>query len=118
MRSPYFTTGLVGLLTANSRPLPWASRSTHKRKLLLDSTSEIRSYDLVGGSVTVEIGANTVGLAGASPKAGFSMDVEHSGPERIEVEFHSEHHESEFSGRFEDGSFVPKIEESEHGEDD
>jgi len=46
------------------------------------------------------------------------MDVENSGPEKVEVEFKSEHHESHFSGRFENGVFVPKIEEEGHGEDD
>lgn len=66
----------------------------------------------------MEVGDNTVRLAGASPKAGFSMDVEHSGPEKVEVEFKSENHESHFSGRFEDGVFVPKIEEEGHDEDD
>ena len=79
--------------------------------------TEIRSYELVGGSVTVEVGPNTVHLAGASPKAGFSMDVENSGPEKVEVEFKSESHESNFSGRIEDGAFVPEIEEEAHTED-
>lgn len=81
-------------------------------------SSEIRSYDLVGGSVTVEIGSTDVHLAGASPKAGFSMDVEDNGPDKVEVEFKSDDHESHFSGQFEDGRFVPKIEESGHDEDD
>ena len=66
----------------------------------------------------MEVGGDTVRLAGSSPKAGYSMDVENSGPEKVEVEFKSEHHESHFSGRFEDGVFVPKIEEEGHDEDD
>ena len=66
----------------------------------------------------MEVGGDSVRLAGASPKAGYSMDVENSGPEKVEVEFKSEHHESHFSGRFEDGVFVPKIEEEDHDEDD
>jgi hypothetical protein len=81
-------------------------------------SSEIRSYDLVGGSVTVEIGSTDVHLAGASPKAGFSMDVEDNGPDKVEVEFKSDDHESHFSGQFEDGRFVPEIEESGRDEDD
>jgi hypothetical protein len=72
----------------------------------------------VGGSVTVEVGSGTVDLAGASPKAGFNMDVENSGPEKVEVEFKSDDHESDFSARFEDGVFVPEIEEKDHEEDD
>lgn len=80
--------------------------------------TEIRSYGLVGGSVTVEVGASTVRLAGASPKAGFSVEVENAGPEKVEVEFKSDDHESQFSGEFKDGVFVPKIEEEAHDEDD
>ena len=79
--------------------------------------TEIRSYDLVGGVVTVEVGSDTVHLAGASPKSRFSMDVEDSGPRRVEVEFKSDDHESKFSGEFEDGRFVPKIEESDRDDD-
>jgi len=81
--------------------------------------SEIRSYELVGGSVTVEIGSSTVQLAGASPKAGFRMEVEANGPNKVQVEFTSDHHESHFSGEFKDGRFVPEIEESgDDGDDD
>ena len=46
------------------------------------------------------------------------MEVENSGPEKVEVEFKSEDHESKFSGRFEGGTFVPKIAEEPHEEDD
>ncbi len=78
-------------------------------------TSEIRSYVLVGGSVSVEIGDGVVRLAGASPNSGFTMEVEDSGPE---VEFHNDGHESKFSGKFEDGEFVPSISESSREDDD
>ncbi len=81
-------------------------------------TSEIRSYELVGGSVSVEIGDGVVRLAGASPKPGFAMEVENSGPEKVEVEFHSDDHESDFTGSFEDGTFVPSISESSREDDD
>lgn len=73
---------------------------------------------MVGGVVTVEVGSDTVHLAGASPKSRFSMDVEDSGPRKVEVEFKSEEHESKFSGEFRDGRFVPEIEESDREEDD
>jgi len=46
------------------------------------------------------------------------MEVENSGPEKVEVEFKSDHHESQFSGEFKDGVFVPKIEEEAHDEGD
>ncbi len=69
-------------------------------------------YDLIGGSVSVEIGNGAVHLLGAWPKAGFTMEVENSGPEKVEVEFHNDAHESRFSGTFEDDRFVSSISES------
>jgi hypothetical protein len=68
--------------------------------------------------VSVEFGNGIVRLAGASPKPGFTMDVEHTGPEKVEVEFHNDSHESKFSGRFEDGRFVPSISEDDDEGDD
>ncbi len=81
-------------------------------------TTEIRSYELIGGSVSVEIGDGTVRLAGASPKPGFTMEVEKSGPEKVEVEFHNDDRESHFSAKFEDGHFEPSISESDEESDD
>ena len=81
-------------------------------------STEIRSYDLDGGSVSVEIGDGTVRLAGASPKPGYTMEVEHPGPEKVEVEFHNNDHESHFSAKFEDGSLVPSIRETDDESDD
>ncbi len=80
-------------------------------------TTEVRSYELVGGSVSVEIGDGTVRLAGASPKPGFTMEVENSGPEKVEVEFHNDDHESHFTGKFEDGRFEPSIDEGDEEDD-
>jgi hypothetical protein len=80
-------------------------------------TTEVRSYELVGGSVSVEIGDGTVRLAGASPKPGFAMEVENSGPEKVEVEFHNDDHESHFTGKFEDGRFEPSIDEGDEEDD-
>ena len=103
--------------SAPATTAPTTTSTTTPTTTTIAPTTEIRSYELIGGSVTVEVGNGTVGLAGASPKAGFSMDVENSGPEKVEVEFKSDHHESSFSARFRDGVFTPEIEESEHGDD-
>ena len=81
-------------------------------------TTEIRSYELIGGSVSVEIGDGTVRLAGASPKAGFTMEVESTGPEKVEVEFHNDDHESHFTAKIEDGRFEPSISEGDEESDD
>jgi len=76
------------------------------------------SYDLVGGTVSVDVGEGTVVFVGASPKGGYSVRVENAGPQRVEVRFESETHVSQFSGRFSSGTYVPQIEEHDrHGED-
>lgn len=98
------------LPTTTNKPTPATTTSA--------PTSAIRSYELVGGSVSVEIGNGVVRLAGASPKSGFTMEVENSGPEKVEVEFHNDNHESDFTGSFEDGRFEPSIDESSREDDD
>ena len=104
--------------TTTPHPAPTTTTTTPPTTTTGPPATEIRSYELIGGSVTVEVGPNTVHLAGASPKAGFSVEVENSGPEKVEVEFKSDDHESQFSGEFKDGVFVPKIEEEARDEDD
>jgi len=69
------------------------------------------TYDLIGGTVVVDVGSGIVTLVGASPKGGFSVDVGNAGPEKVVVKFESSAHESEFMGRFEGMEFVPTIEE-------
>ena len=101
--------------TAPSDPIPTTTSST---TTTVAPATEIRSYELVGGLVSVEIGNETVRLAGASPKPGFTMSVENPGPEKVEVEFHNDDHESRFSGKFEDGEFEPSIDEHEEEDDD
>ena len=113
------TAAPVTTTTAPSEPAPTTTTTTAPTTTTTaPPASDIRSYDLLGGVVTVEIGTSTVQLAGASPKSGFSMEVEHSGPKNVEVEFKSESHESKFSGEFKDGSFNPEIEESDGDHDD
>ncbi len=107
------TTAPTVTTTSPAEPRPTTTTTT----TTTPPSNQIRSYDLVGGSVTVEIGASAAVLAGASPKAGFNMEVEHDGPEKVEVEFKSTDHESKFSGEFKDGRFVPEIEESDRDEE-
>jgi hypothetical protein len=52
----------------------------------------------------------------AVPKAGFSVEVEKSGPKEVEVKFESADHQSEFRARWKDGLDIDIDEESE--EDD
>ncbi|MET0830909.1 MAG: hypothetical protein ABWY62_00900 [Acidimicrobiia bacterium] len=52
------------------------------------------TYNLVGGWVTIAYGPGVVELVGAAPNSGFSIDIKENGPDRVEVEFESEDHES------------------------
>ncbi len=111
--SPTTTTTTTTPAVTTTRPTVPASTTTSTTTTATTSPAvEIRTYDLVGGSVTVEIGSSEVYLAGASPKAGFRMEVEDNGPDKVQVEFKSDDHESHFSGKFEDGRFIPEIEEN------
>jgi hypothetical protein len=108
-------------IASSSDPEPAETTTTTTAPTATTTTTpptEIRSHDLVGGSVSVEVGDGTVRLAGASPKPGFTMEVENSGPEKVEVEFHNDDHESHFTGKFEGGGFVASINESDESEDD
>jgi hypothetical protein len=54
------------------------------------------TYNLVGGWVTIAYGPGVVELVGAAPNPGFSIEIKENGPDRVEVEFESEDHESRF----------------------
>ncbi|MCB1247553.1 MAG: hypothetical protein KDB69_09830 [Acidimicrobiia bacterium] len=70
-----------------------------------------KTYTLAGGTVTIAANDPTVTLVGAVPKAGFTVDVEHTGPDEVRVEFESENHESSFRAEWEDGELLIDIDE-------
>ena len=76
-----------------------------------------QTFDLIGGTVVVEVGQGTVVFVGASPRDGFTVEVDERGPERVVVKFESEAHTSKFVALFEDGTFAPKIEEGDRDDD-
>lgn len=63
-------------------------------------------YQLAGGTVTIEVMEPYVWLVGAVPSVGFTADVEHAGPEKVEVEFEAAEAKSEFSARWDSGQLV------------
>jgi len=67
------------------------------------------TYNLVGGWVTIAYGPGIVELVSAAPNPGFSIEVKESGPDRVEVEFESDEHDSEFRAD-ETSSGAPEIE--------
>ncbi|CAN5309608.1 hypothetical protein BH24ACT7_BH24ACT7_24200 [soil metagenome] len=54
------------------------------------------TYNLIGGWVTISYGPGIVELVSAAPNPGFSIEVKETGPDRVEVEFESDDHESRF----------------------
>lgn len=74
------------------------------------------SRQLVGGWVQLRIDGANVYLEAAVAEPGFTIDVEHNGPETVEVEFKSESHDSKLHARVKDGQLDIKIEEE--SEDD
>ena len=58
--------------------------------------TETATYNLVGGWVQIAYGPGIVELVGAAPNSGFSIEIKESGPDRVEVEFESDDHESKF----------------------
>jgi hypothetical protein len=62
-----------------------------------------RSYDLVGGTVTVRFSAAGVTLVGATPKAGFSFEKGESHSGGLRVEFEGEDHKSRLDAWWDGG---------------
>lgn len=74
------------------------------------------SRQLIGGWVQLRINRDNVYLDAAVPEPGFTVDVEHNGPETVEVEFKSESHDSKLHAKVHDGELDIKVEEE--AEDD
>jgi hypothetical protein len=72
------------------------------------------TYQLIGGWVRIASSPGVVSLDGAGPNAGFSVEVQASGPERVKVEFRNDNHESEFEAAWRGEDL--KIEISEESE--
>jgi hypothetical protein len=80
--------------------------------------SQTKTYELIGGTVTVRIGSGTVELVSLAPKTGFASKIKDDGPDKVKVTFTSNTHESKFEAEFEDGEYEFKIDEEPIGEDD
>ena len=76
----------------------------------------ITTYTLIGGQVWISADEPDVAFVNAVPKAGFSVEVEKSGPTEVEVKFESADHQSEFRARWNDGEL--DIDIDEESEDD
>jgi len=68
-------------------------------------------YELIGGLVTISVDDPNVYLVAATPKAGFSVEIDKAGPGEVRVEFESSDRESSFRARWEDGELDIDIDE-------
>ncbi len=68
-------------------------------------------YELIGGLVRISVDEPNVYLVAATPKAGFSIEIDEAGPAEVRVEFESSDHESSFRARWEDGELDIDIDE-------
>jgi hypothetical protein len=79
----------------------------------------VTTHRLEGGEVRISALEPDVNLVSAFPFGGFSVEVEKSGPDKVEVQFESEDHKSSFKASWEDGELKIDIkEEAEDGHDD
>ena len=74
-------------------------------------------YELVGGFVQIRHGNGDVWFDGASPRPGFSVEIEETGPEKVEVEFESSDHTSKFKAFYDDGELVIDRDEEDESDD-
>lgn len=73
----------------------------------------VRTYNLVGGSASIRFESGKVTVQWATPNSGYEVDVETYAPDRVEVRFRSEGHESEVTAWW-DGGPRDEIDEENH----
>ncbi len=78
---------------------------------------QVSVHQLIGGVVTIQSAPGLVSLLSATPGAGFSVEIDDPGPDRVKVEFESPTHESKFEARWATELVVSISEEVEDGDD-
>lgn len=75
--------------------------------------AELRTYTLVGGTVTLRFTASRVTVEVATPNPGFALDIEPTHTNGVRVELEGEDHRSRVEGWWDDG---PRDEVHEEGD--
>lgn len=65
--------------------------------------SEIKTYSVTGGTVSIEVFNDRIVLLGAVPASGWSVDEVEQSNKKIEIEFKADEDESKFKAKLEDG---------------
>jgi hypothetical protein len=71
------------------------------------------TYNLEGGSIGVRCTGSTIELVYSSPAPGFSTEVDHSGPEEVDVRFENDDHRSRIKVQCSGGNPVVESREEE-----
>jgi cytoskeletal protein RodZ len=115
------TTTTSSTTTTTSPPStpPTTSAPTPTTTTTAPNGPAVTTHRLQGGEVRISALEPDVNLVSAFPFGGFSVEVEKSGPDKVEVTFESEDHKSSFKASWEDGELNIDIkEEAEDGHDD
>lgn len=98
---------------AGSNPSTTPGAGTTPTSQTTVAGSSEHTYTGTGGSVTVRFDGTALTLVSSRPSAGFTAEVAHEEPDRIEVRFQSEIHETRIEVRVEGGALVPRVEEND-----
>lgn len=90
--------------TPTPTPSPTPSVTTDPTPPPPPSAEVARTWDVAGGQVSASCRGTAIGLLGATPLDGWSMEVKHDGPEEIEVEFSRGETETGVKARCADGT--------------
>ena len=88
-----------------------APTTTTTMQTTTTAPSVTKTYNMAGGTVTISASEPDVRFVGASPAAGYTIEVEDRGPEQVKVEFDGAGGESEFVAKWESGVLVVDIDE-------
>lgn len=93
-------------------PDPSAPGSTPPSRGTPEPKRTSKSWQLTGGSVGVSCKGPDISLPYATPRDGWEMHIEKSGPASVEVSFSREDHESRLTARCDGGNPVGQTQES------
>ena len=93
----------------SATPAPGAPAATETPAAGAQAVTE--AYNLTGGVVTVRYRAGATTLVSATPNSGFGVEVNDGGPEKVDVRFRSDRHESRLVTRWRDGAPDPARDE-------
>jgi hypothetical protein len=78
-----------------------------------EPASRTEGYQMTGGFVTVRYSGADTQLVQATPNSGFVVEIKDRGPDKVEVRFRSDSHESRLVTQIRDGQPDPEVDEQQ-----